>query len=348
MDINAESIIIKSTNWIGDVVISLPSIKAIRSLYPDSEITIMCKPYLSEIYDNTGIIDHILTIQNSSLSEYYKTIKKLKSKNYDLGILLQNAINGAILFYFGNIKNRLGYPTDARGIFLNHKPRDNHHNVHQKDRYMGLAKYLGFNSETPDHYIKTPFDGNIGNRYFLFELISKKLKKNIAATKYLIGIAPGAKYGSSKMWGEENYSNLIKKLLNIKDLNILLFGSKEDYLTSERIISRLSSSKRVYNSCGYFSLTESLYIMGESNIFVANDSGAMHLASSRNAYIIAIFGPTIFNQTSPISNNHTIFFEKVDCWPCRYRQCPEKTHKCMDRIKPDKVADTIRNILFKT
>lgn len=341
MKIPAKSIIIKSTNWIGDVVISIPSIKALRQIYKDAGITVLCKPYMAEIYENLGIIDKTVCMENNLPGTFYKIIKELRLDNYDLGILLQNAINGAILFYLSGIKHRLGYPTDARGIFLTDKPRDNYKNSHQMERYLGLIRYLGFEGKVPSPFIPTPFDDNTGDRGFLFEMISKKLDKPVYVSKHIIGIAPGAKYGPAKMWGESNFRELIRLLLDKKDLIVLLIGSKEDHDLSEKLASKFASEGRVYNACGYFSIMESLFLIGELDILVSNDSGAMHMGAARNVNITAIFGPTIFGYTSPISDKTSILFKKVDCWPCRHRICPKNTHKCMDQIKPAEVFENI-------
>ncbi len=341
MNARAEKILIKSTNWIGDVVISLPAVKAIRKIYPDSSITILCKSYLEEIYKNLGFIDNVTCMDNNSPKAFFHMIKEIRSGGYDLGILLQNAINGALLFYFGNVKKRVGYPTDARGIFLTDKPKDKYGNSHQMHRYMGLAKYLGYQGAEPGPYIPTPLDDHIGDKVFLYRFISKRLERNITVRKHTIGIAPGAKYGPAKMWGEGNFRNLISLLLKIRDINIIMIGSREDYQLSEKIREPFSENPHVINSSGYFSLIESLYIIGELDLLVSNDSGAMHMASARDTNIAAIFGPTVFSHTSPISQKATIFFKKVDCWPCRFRKCPRKTHKCMDQIKPEEVYDNI-------
>lgn len=342
MRIEAKSILIRSTNWIGDVVISLPSVKAIRQLYPDSKITVLCRPYLKEIYSNIDIIDSVMSIENGSLPALYKAARDIRKQGFDMGVLLQNAINGALLFYFCRIDHRIGYATDGRGILLNHKPKDDFKDSHQMERYIGIAKYLGFNGDTPSPFIKTPFDMHIKNKGFLYGLLSKKLKTTIKEAGHIIVIAPGAKYGTAKIWGEGNFSRLIERLSEIKDILILLIGSGEDYELSQRIIKNSSSKNNVYNVCGLFSIMESLYIMGESDMVVSNDSGAMHLASARNTNITAIFGPTSFSQTQPISNKTRLFFSRVECWPCRHRVCPKSRHLCMEQISPDEVFEFIK------
>ncbi len=340
MEIKADKIILKATNWVGDVVISLPALKAIKSLYNDSEFTVVCKPYLREIYENLGFIDRTVCLGSNSPGAFYRLSRQINREGYDLGILFQNAINGALLFYFAGIPRRLGYPTDARGIFLTDKPRDKYENTHQMDRYLGLARYLGFEGQAPSPYIPTGFDEHKGKREFLYSFLSRGLNRQVPESRHIIGIAPGAKYGPAKMWGEGNFRELIRLLLEQKNINILLIGSREDDALSERIISGFSP-ERVFNTSGRFELLESLYIIGELDMLVSNDSGAMHMAAARDTRITALFGPTVFSHTSPLSQKAEIFFKRVECWPCRHRTCPRDTHGCMEQIKPAEVFESI-------
>lgn len=114
-------ILIRSANWVGDAVMSLPTIRAIRKNFPGAEISILAKPWVSPLFDNNPDVDHIIIYdaakRHGGLFGKLRLSKDLREKRFDLAILLQNAFEAALITWMAGIPNRLGYNTDARTLY---------------------------------------------------------------------------------------------------------------------------------------------------------------------------------------------------------------------------------------
>jgi heptosyltransferase-2 len=155
-----------------------------------------------------------------------------------------------------------------------------------------------------------------------------------------VGIHPGAAYGPAKRWLPERFAELAMRLS--KDgISIILFGSKGEKEVINGIMSK--SEGKAINLCGRFTIGELAAMMKKCDAVVTNDSGPMHLAGAVGAKLIAIFGSTSPQATSP-SGNYEIIWKNVDCSPCFRRECAQD-FKCMKSITTDEVYDTVKRML---
>jgi heptosyltransferase-2 len=332
MEKDYKNILVRLPNWIGDLVMALPIIYDLKNKYPNAKITVMLKENLKDLVTNNKNISEIYCFKKPRNKIYpKKIIKDLKNKNFDLAILLTNSLSSSLWLYFAKIKQIIGY-RNFRSFFLTKKikfPKDKN-NIHQINLYKNLLKPLNIKISKTLPILKP--DEN------LKEKVKKILIENgYNKSKRLIAINAFAAYGSAKCYPLDKYISLTKKLINDKNNIVIFIGDKKNQIKNLEIFE----SKQVINLIGQTTLKELIALISLTNIFISNDSGPMHIASSLNKNLIAIFGSTSDIMTSPYSKNQIVINKKVSCSPCFKRKCPIDL-KCLNEIKVDEILNEIK------
>ena len=340
-------ILIRSPNWIGDCIMSLSALRALRHYFPDAVIGLTCREHLQAIFKNISEIDRIIPLKNDrGVRDFFRVAGQLKPLNPDVGILMTNSIHSALLFKFSGINIIVGYRKDCRGFLLNHKlkfPRDQ---KHQADFYLDLIHDFARKYSSAAIQAEFHFSGELPIPDQESKDINKLLGRyGIDAGKTLVGISTSAAYGSSKEWLPERFIELINRLTGqFPDTVVLLFGSESEVGKIERI--RQYSAVSTFNLAGKFSLRESITAISRCSLFISNDSGLMHVASALKVPLICIFGPTDTGKTAPRFGQSKIIQHPVECAPCTYRECPVD-HRCMTSIQVDEVFRKALDILVR-
>jgi heptosyltransferase-2 len=336
----------------------LPALRALKGNFPGDDIYLVVKHHLKDIFQSLEEIKETITIPDTiGFKNTFKIAKKLKKYHFEGGILFTNSFHSALLFKLSNIKNLTGYSKDLRGFLLNNKIKfptnndsDSNRNRHHIYFYMDLV----------DFFLKETTGGKIKKKYSDELIIPEEEKENmrpllaelgINVSKRLIGISPSAAYGSAKQWLPERFWELIKRIRKeIADCEFLLFGSSNEREKISKIIETNTidhKDGRTHNLAGRLSLRESITAISFCDVFISNDSGLMHAASSLRVPLVAIFGPTQPQQTAPLkeeNKNIKILYHPVQCAPCLYRDCP-LDHRCMKAISVDEVFDALVSLL---
>jgi heptosyltransferase-2 len=118
-------ILIRATNWVGDAVMTLPALDAVRENFPGAHITVLAKPWVAPIFQNHPAVDHVLVYDKGNTAkaafvEMFRITRLIREERFDLAILFQNAFEAALLAFVGRVKQRVGYRTDGRGFMLTH------------------------------------------------------------------------------------------------------------------------------------------------------------------------------------------------------------------------------------
>ncbi|MDI6726915.1 MAG: lipopolysaccharide heptosyltransferase II [Smithellaceae bacterium] len=336
-----DRILIRGTNWLGDVIMSLPAVSAIRNTYPNAKISVLAKPWVAELYRFCPAVDEVIIYQTPGVHEgirgKFRLARELRKRNFPLAILLQNAIEAAIIAKLAGISLRAGYNTDGRGVLLTHSvPRSKEIAlVHQVHYYLHLVSQLGCRSAETGVFLK------VGEKERLMaEGIIKK--RGLSGNGPLVGMAVGATYGPAKKWFPERFAALADKLIAEFDAKVILMGSAQDKERAAAVSGFMSRP-----SCdltGETSLSEAIALIERSNLFISNDSGLMHIAGALAVPTIAIFGSTNPTATSPLGENSLVIYKSVDCSPCLKKTCPAD-FRCMDSITVDDVYLPARRIL---
>ncbi len=367
------NIVVRSPNWIGDCIMCLPALRALKAHVPSDNIFLVTKHHLTDVFKNIPEIKEIIPIPGApGVKESFEIAGKLKEYQFHRGILFTNSFSSALIFRQAGIKDLTGYNKDLRGLLLKNKlpfPYDSpkHHVYFYLDlvaHFLARPVYhSGHNRNTPQNIES---DGQTDpcvyqdSPIILAEekqhLISLSLEPAVDWSKPLIGISPSAAYGTAKQWLPERFSQLIQRILEANpDSRILLLGTAGEREKIDRIIATVSDPNpdqtphhpRIHNLAGELTLRESLTAISLCRLFIANDSGLMHVAAALRIPLTAIFGPTRPHNTAPMQGpgrDITILHHGAPCAPCKHRDCPVD-HACMKAVTVDEVFQSIKKRL---
>lgn len=338
---NIRKILIRSTNWIGDAVLTLPAISSVRLTFPQSTIAILAKSWVAEIFNSNPDIDEVITYDDSNytgISGKWRLIRFLKRKAFDLAICLPNAFGAALLVYMAGIPLRLGYNTQGRGILLTHAVNRSKRILrrHQIDYYLEMLSTLGFTLSEKTLNLKVLAEEKEEARQILERL-------GVREGDLIIGINPGATYGPTKRWFPDRYAALADRLIDDFGAKVLIFGSQNDNNIALELIK--NSKRGVINLAGQTTLTQAKAMISICRLFITNDSGLMHVASALKVPVVAIFGSTNPETTSPFGEGSVIIKKDIPCSPCLKREC-EDDYLCMRLIEVDEVYERVRSIVM--
>jgi len=332
-------ILIRGTNWIGDAIMTLPAVASIRATYPRAHIAMLVKPWVADIYKLFSDIDEIIIYENKfdNPAGVFRLAQKLKGGKFDFAILLQNAIEAAIIVVAAGIPLRAGYDSDARGLLLTHRVRRTEEikKVHQTDYYLEMVKVLGCVSVGREMHLETKIN-LLEARNVLRKFIPEEAKKTV------IGIAPGATYGPAKKWFPDRFAATADKLSEKFSAQVMIMGGKADGETAQEI-QKLASANLI-NLAGKTTLLEAIYLISQCSLFISNDSGLMHIAGALNIPTVAIFGSTNPTTTSPMGSKSVIVRREVPCSPCLKKTCPTD-FRCMRMISVEDVLPVAENLI---
>jgi heptosyltransferase-2 len=327
-------ILIRSTNWVGDTVMMLPSLVAVRETFPCAEITVLANPWVLPLLVNHPAVDRTIVIDKGggvihAAKEVLLIISRLRNVRFDLAVLFQNAFEAALLSYLGGVHYRVGYNSDGRGLLLTHTViRDKAiRSVHQVDYFLGLAHAMGWQvTETnPVVYLNEE-----DSRAVSMMLSSEGICDN----EMLVGLNPGAAYGPAKRWPAERFAIIGDWASKRWGAEVVLFGSPAEAAVAEEVAMRMNAQS--LNVCGKTTLGQAMSLIKRCDFFLTNDSGLMHVAAALNRPLVALFGPTDHVKTRPVSRNARMVRHDIECSPCLKQVCP-LDHRCMLSIEPHEV-----------
>jgi len=332
------NILVRATNWVGDAVMSLPALRAIRSRFPDARIAVLARPSVTAIYAREGfrLIEYTPPRGVVGLLQQWRFARRLGEDRFDCAVLFQNAFEAALLAVMARIPERIGYARDGRGPLLTKAvptPRPGQIPAHQRFYYLELLRRAGWIEELPrveEIRLARLDEARVSGRSLLDRL---GLKGDV------VGISPGAAYGNAKRWIPEYFVETAQRLAREFRADIAVFGSRDESELCERIGSDLEArGVRTVSLAGKTSLAEFIDMAAASRVFVTNDSGAMHIASAAGAPTVSVFGATDPVATGPTGDLARVVREPVECSPCLLRECPID-HRCMTRVTPERVVD---------
>jgi heptosyltransferase-2 len=340
------NILVRATNWVGDTVMSVPALHALREQFPSARISILARPWVASLYERESFCDELIAYQAPAgwkgLGQKWELASDLRRRRFDCAILFQNAFESAALVWMARIPVRIGYDRDARGWLLTHPvpvPLTDEVPRHQRFYYLELLKRAKLiDSYSPEAYVAlsaAPSAAERGRKRFLER----------GLTGAVIGVSPGAAYGGAKRWLPERFADAALQIASESSASVAVFGSKEERSICEVVSQRVEGAGVLcVNFAGLTTLEEFIELAAACQVFLTNDSGPMHIASSLGVPTVAIFGATDDKATGPTGVNTRVVRQAVECSPCLLRECPID-HRCMLRVSADRVAETALTLL---
>lgn len=325
------NILIRSPNWLGDAVMSLPAIRGIRKLHPDAKISLLTKKKIAQLFEFEKSIDEII-IYEEGLKGEIKTIKALKERQFERSYLLQNALDAALLTFLAGIPERVGWDRDCRHLFLTHPVPYNGEDrkIHHIDYFFEIPKRFNPSLSPEYPWIILSLNDRLSAREEL-----NKVKRPILA------VAPGAKYGYTKKWDAYKFIEIIKRFIE-KFGSVVILGQTGEGLNIERNKNEELKDK-IFDLTGKTSLSDLIKLLSECDLLICNDSGIMHLGYALGIPLVAIFGSTSPELTGPPRLAGKVIKANVSCSPCFKDKCSDI--KCMKSIELDVVWNALTEII---
>lgn len=332
-------ILIRAPNWIGDAVMAIPALEALRRARPQDEICVLSRPAITDLFAGQPFADRLLAFDFRGHHRGWlgreKLAGELRKEKFGAALLLQNAFEAAWLAWRAGIPERVGYGRDGRGPLLTkaiRAPRDGEIPKHESHYYLELLRRAGW-AEPPEKIsricLTIPGEARSAAE-------STLRRAGARENSWRCAIAPGASYGAAKCWPPERFAQLADRLISECGADVIFFGSPGEREISDRIRSKMNSP--AISLVGETSMRDFAVLLASCSLFIGNDSGAMHVAAAVGLPVIGIFGSTDPEGTAPVTRQFALVREPVSCSPCFLRRCPVD-HRCMTRIGADSVFE---------
>lgn len=344
-----KNILIRAPNWIGDAVLCLPAIEALKAVYPQAEITALARPWVSPVFLNNPSFKRIIEYDKGGMhrgiSGRLKLILDIKRRGFDMAVLFQNAFEAALIAFLARIPVRTGYARDLRRLLLTHPIRVDRDikNAHHVFYYLKIAASLS-KSRQPSDVSRQP-------KIYLTEEEKSRaddfLTKNGMGDGVVVGMAPGASYGPAKRWMADRFREVAQRLTEAYGARLVLLGGNGDReICSEVLNSPCTKDFGVgINLAGEIDLRTSIALLSRCSLFITNDSGPMHLAASLGVPTVAVFGSTDPKLTGPLGDRVRVVKKDIACSPCLERECKYGHYECMKMISVDDVYSAAAHLL---
>jgi heptosyltransferase II len=340
-------IMIRATNWIGDAIMALPALHAVRAKFPEAHIAIVARPYVADIYRDQSVCDELIPYDPQGQHRGWRgrelLAKELRFQKFDTALLLQNAFDAAWLAWRAGIPQRIGYARDGRSLLLTHAiavPKPGQIPEHEKFYYLELLRRAGW------------IDALHAETHIELQVLDAERKRAALVlveggsrpSALRIAVGAGASYGSAKCWPPERFANALNQTLSQIDADVILFGTASEARVSSAIASQLRRS--AIDLTGKTPIADLPALLSQCHLFLGNDSGATHVAAAVGLPVVAVFGPTDPQGTAPVTPRATVVQQKPYCSPCFLRRCPTD-HRCMTAVQPEMVASALHQRLLE-
>ena len=330
---------IRGPNWVGDAVLSVPAMKAVRALYPDAEITLLVRPWVAGLFEAAAFLDSVWSRPKPrGLSGWAQIAKEIRQRDFDLVVLLPNSFAAALTAWIGGIPQRMGYATDGRGLLLTRSMRPSARKQHQSRYYLELVEGLLGPVPEPTMTIETTETARTAARRLLE-------KEGVDPDGGFVVVTPGAAFGSAKRWSEARFARVADRLADKLGLAIVIVGSESERLIGEKVRDEMRNPATMLS--GKTTLETLVGLLTQASLMITNDSGPMHIAAALGIPTVAVFGSTDAEATSPLGPRARVVRHPVQCSPCLLRECPID-HRCMDRVTVEDVFETAMSLATTT
>jgi len=322
-------ILIRSPNWLGDVMLSLGAVRDLRRNFPSARIEVLARPSVADVYRAVREIDGVRLCP--SFGEGVAV-----SRGFDAALLLPNSFGSALQVWRAGIPERWGYARDGRSLLLTRRAqvRQGVRGVSEAYFYRALLAGLGLVvSADLDLSLACPAEWRDRGQALL------------GRTGEWIGLNPGAAFGSAKRWLPERYAAVADALAERRGAHVVIVGSAAERPLADTIAQAMRRPARVL--CGETSLSELIGVLANLRLLVTNDSGPMHVAAALGVPVVAVFGPTDWRETAPRGRDCRVVREEAECAPCKLRECPID-HRCMTAVSVARVLATCEDLLGAT
>ena len=332
-----KKILVRCPNWVGDVVMATPSLRALRAARPEDEIHVLLKKPFRDLLARWPVLDGVIDLPSAdlrSLSGIRRTARRLEDHAFDEALLLTNSFGTALEVYLAHIPVRIGYAGDFRSWMLTDAVRGRPRVLRDDPRpmadlYLDLAARLGA-AKTDRRYelAVAPDEENAALAWFD--------RHGIDPERPIAGLNPGANFGASKLWDPLRFAAAGDRLVRDFGMQVVILGAPSE----KDLLGAISASMRephVDSSADIVPLGPLKALIRRLAVLVTTDTGPRAIAQAFNVPTVVVMGPTHPGWTAVNNELAVICRHDVPCGPCHKKNCP-LDHACMTLITVDEVV----------
>jgi heptosyltransferase-2 len=334
-------ILVKELNWLGDVVMSLPALHALRRAFPQSKISVLIKRPLASFFDGADWLEEVIPYDVSpglaGVGDRRRIVSQLRERYFDLAVLFPKSFEAAFWAAMAGVPRRIGFSTQGRRFLLTDRlpfgvELRRHHQIF--DYLHLLRETLGIDGDAADCLpaVHGP------HRDKMRGWLDSQRRRN----GRIVALAVAAAYGPAKEWPVDHYAALIDLLAERYDAECVLVGSGNEVAKCEQVVSASRQGGLV--TAGQTSVGEAMALLSLCDGFVGNDSGSMHVAGALGIPTVGIYGSTNPQRTSPLGPLTKVLYDRIECSPCFERTCRFGHYDCLKRIEPERVVTALAQL----
>jgi heptosyltransferase II len=325
------------TDRIGDMVLSTPAFKALKTAFPDAALTVLASPTNYSLIQSDPHVDEILIHDPSAgLRAAARMVRELRSRRFEVVIdpMTSHGTQTAVLAYLTQAQTRLGFAGFGREVFFSAPVRPPEPTPGIVELHLALLTRLGIHCS------------GIESVLFLREEEmdrARRWARRVAPDgERIIGLHPGAHYATQR-WGIWNYAALVEMLMKNTGLKPVVLGGPADIALVKGILARTNDSVPVVLSSD---LRESMARISQLNALVCNNSGPLHIAVALKVPTVSFMGPTVKSLWTPSGSTHRVLrADDLDCIGCNSGVCRSGTQECMQRLTPEMAREALAELL---
>ncbi|MGH9802640.1 MAG: lipopolysaccharide heptosyltransferase II, partial [Blastocatellia bacterium] len=320
-----ERILIRGTNWLGDAVMTTPAMERLRASFPDAHIALLATPLTAGLFQDSPLVNEVIEYRRreEGVKVFFSVVQQIRSRQFDVALLFQNAFEAALLARLGGVKLRIGFAEQGRGALLTHKLYRGEHygNRHQTNDYLDVVAEcervcLGENFKPA---VEKPLPSLAATQ--AQRQAAKAMLRNSGLTKDhpLVVLNPGATNSRAKCWPVEHFAALAERLFEHENAQIVLTGGSAESDYADKVFRQIGQGCPV-NLAGKTSMAELIGLLAECDLLVSNDTGPAHIGAALGTPTLTIFGPTNEFETSPTGrHSELIRADGIECARCMHR-----------------------------
>lgn len=340
--ISPQTLLVRCPNWVGDVVMATPAFACLRVNFPKAHIVAVIRSYACGVIEDGPWFDRIITCNDKTWDGFWQLNREIRELRPDLAVLFTHSIRSKLTFFLGRAKNRIGHKRGGANFLLTSGPvpekiGSRYVPVPMPQYYLELCRFMGL--DLPLHL-----------KPELFFLPTVAAKADQLLTQYgisrddqVVGLNPGAKFGSSKCWPPSHFARLIELFTEHTKVKVLLLIGPGEEAIAEAI-TRATRAPFINTSSDRIDLATLKPIVKRCQLLVTNDTGTRHYAVAFGVPTVVIMGPTDPRHTAANLEQSVVLRKNLDCSPCHLSVCPQN-HECMTQILPDEVFAASKRLL---
>ncbi len=334
---NFKNILVIRTDRMGDVILTTPSIKALRQHFPDAKISVLVAPATRELVEGNPNIDEVIVFDRQGAHRglrVFKLIRYLRRQNFDLAILFHTKKITNLICFLANIPNRIGYKNEKYGFLLTLGLPDDRPegSKHEAQYCLDVLKPIGIQSNDLALYVPV---GNKEEQWVNSFLVGQGIHPH----DRLVAVHPGASC-ISKRWAPAKFAELINKIQSKFDYKIVIIGNQDVKSIVNEIKSHLN--KPVVDVIGETTVRQLVSLLKRSQTLISNDSGPVQVAAALQKPVIVLYGrnqPGLSaKRWRPLSDKSIVLQKDVGCQICLAHRC-QIGFKCLEALTPQEVFE---------